>query len=458
MNRSFLIALLLGAALAAGSCAAEKPMAPATPPPRLEGTPTLVITTGIRVLSQVPLPAGFAPIAGRAPMWLQNGTEIGVAGTLHGHTIIMGFSGPDWQNARVLAAETGRDAAEEGTIIDAAPSPDGMTLATAVIPSGSQRLDIALRDLIATGPGHPIASFDGAYDSESMSWLNNSTIALALRAHPEPPAPPAEPQPGEPPPEPPPQPSNGLQLIVVSGPGSAVPLKLDHCPMSALSWSTGGVYAIGQGDAATSAVAIDRRHSTCRRFIAEGPIHVLDWSRVDEGSFIYVQPMPTAKSAGVFKYDLAAGSGSLVAAGSTAAAYTADGKIIALGNRRLNWRSISDHPNKLVVAQMAIFDPDQPKVDVKSLGFTTPPSLLVRSAMTYSAGSDRAAIETYAPAVPIPMRKIIIYAVARDAAFQVAYGPARGVAELAWSPKGRWLAILDGDAASSALTVILPPS
>ncbi|HYB92017.1 MAG TPA: hypothetical protein VEC38_13360 [Candidatus Binataceae bacterium] len=455
MRRSFLIALFI--ALAAASCSTA-PQAPPSPRPHLEATATLAITAGISVLSIVPLPQGFTPIAGHPPLWLQNGAEIGVVGTEQGRLVVLGYGNQEWRTQRVLAAETGDDAAEEGTIVDLAASPDGMTLATAVVPRGERRLDIILRDLIAAGPGHSVVSFDGAYDSVSMSWLNTQTIALALRAHPEPPPPPppATVAPGELPPETPAPPSEGLQLIVVSGAGSVAPVKLP-CVMSPLSWSAHGVYAIGAGDASTPPIAINRRTSTCRKFAAQAPMRVLAWSPRDESSLVYAEPMPAAKSACVFRYDLESGEGKLIAAGSSAAAFTSSGAIIALGNQKLSRRSVAERPDTPVLAQLAIFDPDQARVDVKSLGFQTPPAMLVESTIAYAAETNRAAIETFAPAGPVPMRKIIVYSVPRDAAYQIASGPARGVAVMSWSPKGRWLAIEDGDAASSTLTVIQPP-
>jgi len=53
-----------------------------------------------------------------------------------------------------------------------------MTLATAMVTADGKRLDVITRDLIATGAGNVIVSFDGHYDSVSMSWLNGSTIAV----------------------------------------------------------------------------------------------------------------------------------------------------------------------------------------------------------------------------------------------------------------------------------------
>ena len=121
-------------------------------------------------------------------MWLQNGAEIGVVGTEGGHTIVYGLGNSGWRTGRILAAETGPRAAEQGTIMDVAAGPDGLTLATAMVTPDGKRLDLITRDLISTGVGEVIASFDGQYDSASISWLNRATIALALRRHPEPPS------------------------------------------------------------------------------------------------------------------------------------------------------------------------------------------------------------------------------------------------------------------------------
>jgi len=42
-------------------------------------------------------------------------------------------------------------------------------------------------------------------------------------------------------------------------------------------------------------------------------------------------------------------------------------------------------------------------------------------------------------------------------AFVIAFGPARAPVMMNWSPHGRYLAIEDGDAAESALTIVSPP-
>ncbi len=72
---------------------------------------------------------------------MQNGEEIGVVGTEAGHTIMYGLGGAAWRTGRILAAETGPAAAKEGKIADVAASPNGLTLATAMVAPGGDRVD-----------------------------------------------------------------------------------------------------------------------------------------------------------------------------------------------------------------------------------------------------------------------------------------------------------------------------
>jgi hypothetical protein len=452
--------MVLAVAALAAACSTAPPAEPPPAPPPVASTATLSVTQGIRVIATFALPVGFVPITGRPPMWLQNGLEIGVAGSQEGHIKVLGFGGPAWRNARVLAAETGDQAAEQGSILDVAASPDGLTLAIAVVPNGTRRLDIIIRDLIATGSGSTIASFDGNFDSATMAWLNTTTIALALRAHagqPPLPAPPPDPDVPGPPPSAP-EPADGLQMIVVSGVGSVESVKLD-CPMSPLSWSPNGMFAIAQGDDTVAPFLIDRQEGTCRKFIAPGPIRILGWAHGADNTFLYVGPDSTHRAIGVFKFDLTTNTGSIVAVSSGAAAYTSSGTLVAAGNQKLTFRMVAENPEMRFATELAIQDPQQGETNLKQLGFDTTPELMAESTMVFSRASDEAAMQIYAPDTSGggTIRKILTYVVQRDNAFLVAQGPAKGIALLSWSLRGRWLAILDSDGTSSTLSVLQPP-
>ncbi len=461
MPRSVLIVILALAAVSVASCSTANAHKPA-PAPFVGRSTTLEVTHGIKVLTNVQMPDGFAPIPTRPPIWLREGDEIGIVGTQAGHTIMYGLGGAAWRTGRILAAETGPAAAEVGTIADLAASPNGLTLATAMVAPGGNRVDVIIRDLIATGAGNVIAGFNGQYDSISMNWLNNATIALALRRHPEPlesgvsgETPKSDPD--QPDVEAPPNRPDGLQLIVVTGAGSVAPVKFS-CPMSALSWSAHSVYAVGQGDAGAPPVIIDRRDSTCTKFHVPVPIHVLDWDPDDEGSFLYVGPDPVRRTIGVFKYNIATGAENLIGVSTGAAAFAGSSSTIALGNQKLTFRMAIDRPEATLLAQIAISRPEQSELDMKSLGFETTAEMLAQSTMEYSKSADEAAMQVYAPSLPVAWRKIVTYSLKYDSAFMLAEGPARGAVTMSWSLKGRWLAFLDGDAtAGTVMTVLVPP-
>jgi hypothetical protein len=462
MPRSVLILILAFTVVSFASCSSSTPPKPG-PPPFLARSTTLAVTNGIKVLTNVAMPNGFAPIPARAPMWMQNGEEIGVVGTQDGHTIMYGLGGAGWRTGRILAAETGPAAAEEGTIADVAVSPNGLTLATAMVTPDGNRVDLIIRDLIASGAGSAIANFNGRFDSISISWLNDATIALALRQHPAPPDEsvvsnePPKFDPDQPDVQPPPSLSDGLQLVVITGAGSVLPMKLS-CPMSRLSWSAHGVYAIGQGDAGAPPVIIDRRASTCTRFHVRQPIRVLDWDTADEGSFLYVGPDPTHNTIGVFKYNIATGAEHLMGVSTGAASFAAGSDTLTLGNRDLTFTRAIERPEEPVAAQIAVAQADLTEVDVKALGFDTWPDMLAQSTMAYSKGADEAAMQIYAPSKPVPWRKIVTYSLRYDSGFLLAEGPAEGTVTMSWSLKGRWLAFLDGDAtAGTVMSVLEPP-
>src|ERR1700721_4545843 len=153
MPRSVLILILAVTVVSFASCSTSEPAPKPVPPPFVARSTTLAVTNGIKVLTNVAMPQGFSPIPSRSPMWMQNGEEIGVVGTQGGHTIMYGLGGAAWRTGRILAAETGPGAAEEGTIADVGVSPNGLALATARAAPGGDRVDVIIRDLIATGRG-----------------------------------------------------------------------------------------------------------------------------------------------------------------------------------------------------------------------------------------------------------------------------------------------------------------
>lgn len=442
MFQSALAMLLLGMLGAAACTAQHQPAAPAVPPPAAR-TATLDITPGVRVVTSVPLPDGFMPYGARGPLWLLDGAEIGVIGFVDDRVVVLGMHGPGWRQARVLAAETGPDAAVEGEIRDVAVSPDGMTLATAVSVAGDRALDLIIRDLISEGPGHALTTFDGSYELASLSWLSTSALALALRAARD-----GAPQLGG-------MDRSELEIVVLTGAGSTAPLGVS-CPMSSLSWSPRGTFAVGQGDSSAPPVLVDRRAPECRRLPIDGPIQVLDWAG-DESSFLYLEGPPRRRVPAIMRFDLNRGTTALVALSSGAAAFSGSNNVVVLGNRNFTTRKIEQRPDWRVGAEVAVLDAARGVTEIKSLGFRTMPSLLARSTMAFSRESERAAIATFGVDPDGPPRRVVVYSVPTNQAFLVAYGAASGPLSMSWSPRGSWLALVDATPQGSVLTILEPP-
>jgi hypothetical protein len=233
-------------------------------------------------------------------------------------------------------------------------------------------------------------------------------------------------------------------------------MKLD-CPLSPMSWSPEGAYAVAQGDGSVAPVLIDRRKQICNRLSMTGPIRVLDWDASEDGTFLYVAPDPSGKTSGIYRHSVAGATDWLAAVSSGGAVFNSAGQSIALGNQKLTFRMVTDLPNEPAAAQLAITEPDGSKTTLKALGFQTIAPMLARSTMTYTTAQDAAAIQTFAPAASGSERKIIVYSDRTGAAFLIAHGEDRGDAVMSWSIHGHWLAIADGDATLSTLMVISPP-
>jgi hypothetical protein len=453
MRRSVIALVALALAFCPAGCSfLRRPKPPKPPPaPLFEArTATLAITAGISVLAKIALPPGFAPAAGYPPMWLQRGMEIGVAGEVEGKTVVLGFSGAKLANRRVLAEDFGAGAAA-GVVVDIAASPDGSSLATAVSQSQNNRIVVFLRDLTSPSDaeGHALASVDGSFPLVHLTWLDSATLSLALRA----PAPNTEPAAAGGALS---DALDGLYVIDVTKHGPPRRFHQQGCVLSRLSWSPNGRLAVAQGDVQALVTLIDYKAQTCQKLNIATPVKVLGWSP-DSTAFIYTALNVDARSIGIFRYELASRAITLVAVSSSAAAYASDGAIIAVVNRELSWRRIAAQPQAKVKVEIAAFDPKQSEVRLNSLGLETPAVLLARSSMAFSPASNDAVIDAYLPAGLVPIRELIEYSYPTQSAFMLARGPARGPVTTSWSPDGRIIAIVDGDAQASSLTLLIPP-
>ncbi len=424
--------------------------APPPPPPRpihLGATATLDITNGIDVIGSTTLPRGFIPDPGVPPMWLAEDLGIAVAGSLEGKTVVLGLGGQRFTKLTIIASDFG-PGAPTGKILDVAASPDGMELATAVTEPANKRLNLMLIDSISGGAGHSVATFDGDYEVPGMRWLDRNTLGIVLHEA----TAPAQVS------------SNtdtissqsSLYVIGITGLGSITHLDQIPCPLARLSFSPSGRYAVSEGDPKTAPPAIvDLENQTCAKIGFEAPIKVLGWAR--DSSAILFAARGDGGTAGTFRYNLATARSTLVAVSSTAAAYASDGTIIAMGNAGLTWKRVMEDPAAPAKAEIALVDPQTAQITINSLGFRTLPAMFTQSTMAFSTASDSAAIDALVLLPNGPFRELIDYSYPARSAFVLAAGAARGPLSMSWAPDGRALALVDGNASRSMLTVMVPP-
>ncbi|MGA7763532.1 MAG: hypothetical protein WCA59_17440 [Candidatus Binataceae bacterium] len=389
------------------------------------------LTPGIVVNALVETPPGFTPIVGQPPLWLQGDKEVALTGTLQGRTEVLGFSGDGFKHARLVAADRG-PGAPHGKIVGLAASPDGLTLAVAEAEPG--RIEIVLRYVISNGGQNSVASFDGNFHAVSLNWVAPNTLAVGLAGES------AE--------------TGGLHLIHVLGAVTVEDVKLT-CPPSMLVFSPDARFAVSEGDEHTPASLFDSRNGNCQQVSPDGPIRVLGWAP-GSAAFLYSTPAGRAHGAGVFRYNLADGKTELIAVSSSAAVYTGEGIVMALGNRDLNPQTAASEPDKRVTAQLASFVPSQGQTVINTLGIPTTPAMMMASTMVYTHGFAQLALQLYADRPAGPSREIVTFSIVDRKAFVLASGSVRGVAVIGWAPNANHLVIFDGDGALGVLAVITP--
>jgi len=406
-------------------------------------TATLDVTFGLQVAGVAALPRDFVPDMSRAPLWLHNGAEVGIIGTRAGKGVMLGFSGVNLSRQRIVVEDYGAGA-PGGRLLDVAISPDGHTVATAIAAAARSRLEVNLADASRPAEMRPAASLEGEFNSAQLSWLSSAKITLAAQA--------ATSAADELTAKTVAVPVGGLYLITLGAHTSTRRLDGVKCQLSPLAFSPNNAFAVAQGGSGAPPAIVNVHGGTCTGFPSGGPLQVLGWAP-HSAAFLY----RTADQDGVFRFDLLTGRTSTIAISSGAAAYASDGTIIALGSQKLSWRGAAAQPISQVKAQIALFDPYQNLTTINSLGFATQPALLAQSTMVFSRVSNDAIIDTAIPEATGLVREIIEYSYPARAAFVLAHGPVQGPVAISWSPNGKLIALVDGNAIRRTLAVIAPP-
>ena len=439
MRRSWLLPITVLLLVMAGGCASRKPAR--LPPLVTRGS--LAIASGLRTAS-VALPAGFGADPGYAPAWLQQGAEIGVAGNADGKAVMLGLSGPGYTQQRILAEDFGA-AAPRGKLLDVAPSPDGLALATVVTEAAQNRVEVMLRDTLGTGNAYPLAAIEGAFEDAQLTWLDAFTLVLVLRSVP---------------------PNSvgalgiesnrsGFYVITAAVPPGIRQLRRIGCRGRHLSFSPSGQMAVTAGGDDAPAALINLDDETCRTLSVPEPFQVLAWAP-DSSALLY-SALGESSVLGIFRYDRASGRSVVVAISSGAAAYASDGTIVAVGNSWLTWRRAAALPDKPLNLQVALWRAGQEEITINPIGVTTTAGLLAHSRMIFSQVSDDGVIDVVARGGDGLRRELIEYSYAVRAAFALASCALDAPLAISWSPDGKLIAVVDSGVQPNLLTVIAPP-
>jgi hypothetical protein len=447
MSRSVCASLGLVVTITIGGCAFWRHKPPPQVAQPLETGGILTIAAGVPVVARSVQPIGFEPLAYHPPIWLNQGRDVALVGSLHGRTTLVDFGiGP--QQPVVLASDTA-----DAVISDVVPNPDGSELAVTLAHDGGRRIEVVRFD-IATHQKSSLATLDRGFDTLSMGWPTADTIALAIN-EPAPPKDAQAPQPGSDPPAPA---AAAFELYLIPVQTQRAPTRVKfNCALSPLSWDPNGSYAVGQGEGSAPPVILDLDRRRCAPLNVPGPINVLAWAPKG-ASFIFAGPAPGGSVTSVFQFDIASAHSSPVAISSSAAAYVSDTSMVALGSRGLTLdRALAERQSQ-VTAEVALMDPGQGLLKISTLGVPTFPEMLAASTMVYSPNPATAAIELYAPGGVAPMRYIVAFSARNQRETLLASGPATGLVLMAWSPDGETLALFHGNASVSELTLVVPGS
>jgi len=302
-------------------------------------------------------------------------------GTYKGGPAIMGFSGTQFADYRILASEQTAEGSKE-RILDGAASPDGSALLLAVARKDGGGIDLSMRYVSAPARSGVFATVKGDFDSAKVAWLAHNEVVLTARKTAR------DDLPVE------------TTIHVFNSAGKQISKKKTiRCDLSLPFWSPSGTLAFAATQPGAPATLFDRRKGKCSELLIPGNVRFIEWSP-DDKSFLYVAALAGTTGAGgfaAFDYDLATDASRMVAMSSGAVAFTNTGLVAALGNRRLTNRAVSRLPNGSIPLELASLNLGTGETQITALPLQATLEAMTSSAIHYSAAANSLAFE-----LPVP--------------------------------------------------------
>jgi hypothetical protein len=367
--------ILAGLIITAVGCASKKP----PPPPSFWQYRQADFATapGVPLYAMVSMPEGFAPDRSAAPIWLGGGIEVALIGTYQGGPAIVGFSGTQFADYRILASEQTSEHSKK-RILDAAASPDGSALLVAAARADRSGIDLSTRYMSAPDRSSVLATVKGDFDSASVAWFAHNEMVLTARGTAR------DDLPVE------------TTIYAFNSAGKQIAKKkTTRCDLSLAFWNLSGTLAFVPTKPGAAATLFDRRKGKCSELLIPGNVRFIQWSP-DDQSFLYVAALAGASGAGgfaAFDYDLASDASRMVAMSSGAVAFTDSGAVAALGNRKLTNRAISRLPYESIPLEIALLNLGSGETQITALPLQATPEAMTSSAIHYSAAASSLAFE-----------------------------------------------------------------
>jgi len=416
--------LLAGLIITAVGCASKK-----SPPPQSfwqYRQSDFATAPGVPVYAVVSMPEGFFPEPSTAPMWLSGGTEVALVGSYNGEAVILGFSGAQFADYRILSSEGSEPL--KGKLLDACASPDGSAVALAVAREDGNGIDLLVHETAAAKRGGRVATLKGNFELASVSWLAHDEIVLAVRKAP------VDDQP--------------LQTAVhyFNPVGKELSKwRTIQCDLAHPFWNPSGTLAFAATQPGAAAVLFDRRRGKCSDLLVPGNVRFIDWSP-DEHSFLYFAALAGATDAGgfaAFDYDLATGASRMIAMSSGGVTFTKNGTVAALGNRKLTNRTVLGSPNGSIALEMAELNLVTGEMQITALPLQTTPEAMALSAIRYSDAANSLAFELPVSSAVGGVDLVTFDLSSKATGLLARTLRSRTLPPMSWSPDGRLIALVN---------------
>jgi hypothetical protein len=224
------------------------------------------------------------------------------------------------------------------------------------------------------------------------------------------------------------------------------------CDLARPFWNPSGTLAFAATQPGAPAILFDRRKGKCSDLLIPGNVRFIQWSPNDQ-DFLYFAALAGTSDAGgfaTFDYDLSTNASRMIAASSGAVAFTQNGAVAALGNRKLTKGVILGSPNGSIPLEMAELKLGTGEMQITALPLQTTPEAMALSAIRYSKAANSLAFELPIPSTVGGIDLVTFDLKSKTTGLMARTLRSRGLPPMSWSPDGGLIALVNIDSGPQA--------